>query len=412
VGYEKLEAETDICKFACSNGKFHIVLTETPFYAESGGQVADKGKILTEEAELDVVDVQKEGEDIIHICKGPKDLTIVHSRALAKVNAELRNPTMYNHTATHLLHEALRRVIGKHVQQAGSQVSPTRLRFDFNHFKKIEREELEEIERLVNEQIQLNKHLNIYYTTFDKAKEMGAIALFGEKYSEEVRVVSVEGFSRELCGGTHVDHTGQIGSFIIVQESSIASGVRRIEAITGPKAVEFSQKSRDILSDLSQMINVQPQELPEKIRSLINQIKESEKRLDSVQTIQIVDKIDAVIQNSEKLGRHLFAYEKFQNVSIDLMKQLADRFRQKVKSGIILLIDEADEKINFVCGITDNLVKSGFHAGDLIKESARITGGGGGGKPHLATAGGKNSERIDEAVALLRKNIEKIKEIN
>jgi alanyl-tRNA synthetase len=412
VGYEKLESETEICRFAHSNGKFHIVLTETPFYAESGGQVADKGKIITEEVELDVIDVQKQGEDIIHICEGPKDLTIVHSQALAKVNAELRKPTMYNHTATHLLHEALRRVIGKHVQQAGSQVSPIRLRFDFTHYKKIEREELEEIERLVNEQIQLNKALNIQYTTFDKAKKMGAVALFGEKYGEDVRVVSVEGFSRELCGGTHVDHTGQIGSFIIVQESSIASGVRRIEAITGPKAIEFVQKSRDLLSDISQMVNAQSEELPDKIRSLIKQVKESEKRLENVQIIQIVDKIDSIIQNAEKVGRHLIAFEKLHNVSIDVMKLLADRFRQKVKSGIILLIGEMDEKINFVCAVTDNLVKSGFHAGELIKASAKITGGGGGGRPHLATAGGKNSEKIDQAVALFRKNIENLKDIN
>ncbi len=298
IGYDALEAETQICKFARNNGTYQIVLTETPFYAESGGQVADHGKIIVEDVELEVVDVQKQGEEIVHICKAPQDLKLVHARAVAKVDPAWRLPTMYNHTATHLLHAALRRVLGSHVQQAGSLVTPERLRFDFTHFKKIEPEQLREIENIVNEQIRRNTPLEVVYTSFEKARELGAMALFGEKYGEEVRVIIIDDFSRELCGGTHVKRTGQIGSFLIVQEMSIASGIRRIEAITGPKAVEFAQMNRDIVNHLGQLLNVPPEEIESRVEHLLEQIRETERRLKKLEAGQILGRVEDFVQSA------------------------------------------------------------------------------------------------------------------
>lgn len=406
VGYEKMETETHICKFALKNGTLQVVLVETPFYAESGGQVADQGKILLEDTELEVVDVQKEGNEIVHICRAPENLHIVHSKVQAKVNEKLRLPTMYNHTTTHLLHEALRRVLGNHVQQAGSLVTPDRLRFDFTHFKKIEPGELKEIELIVNDQIRRDTPLEIFYTNFDKARELGAMALFGEKYGETVRVVSIKDFSVELCGGTHVRHTGEIGSFLILQEMGIASGVRRIEAITGPKATEFSQKARNILLEISQILNVGVEEITKKIQKLNQQVRENEKQLQKVQINQTINQVDEIIHDAENIGSLIFSHKEFENININTLKQMADKFREKTKQGIILLVNKADKKLTFVCAVTDDLVQKGVKAGDLVKTIATITGGGGGGKPHLATAGGNDITKLPEAILELRKKIE------
>ncbi|OGB69175.1 MAG: alanine--tRNA ligase [Caldithrix sp. RBG_13_44_9] len=402
VGYEKLAIETEICKFALKNDKYQIVLTETPFYAESGGQVPDVGKLLLDDIELPVVDVQKQGNEIIHFCEASAKLDIIHSKVSAQVDHSHRFLTMYNHTSTHLLHEALRRVLGKHVEQAGSLVSPDRLRFDFTHYKKIEREELFLIESIVNEQIRRNSPLDIFYTDFNKAKEMGARALFGEKYSDQVRVVIVDDFSKELCGGTHVSHTGQIGSFIILQETSIASGVRRIEAITGPRAVEFAQKSRDTLQEIGQVLNTSPDELIKKVINLNNQLRDTEKRLQKIFSEQAVQSVENIIDTAEKIGNLRLAIKLFQEVDIELLKQAADRFRQKNQNGVLLLISQSENRINFVCAVTDDLIHTGIKAGELVKVLAQVTGGGGGGRPHLATAGGKNPAKLEEAITSLR----------
>ncbi|GAB4379456.1 MAG: alanine--tRNA ligase [Calditrichia bacterium] len=410
VGYDTLETETKICKFAKMNGHYHIVLVDTPFYAESGGQVADKGKIILENIELDVVDVRKEGNDIIHVCRAPSDLKIVHSPVIARVDPNTRYPTMYNHTATHLLHAALRRVLGDHVQQAGSLVAPDRLRFDFTHFKKIEPAELEEIERIVNEQIRRDTPLEIIYTDFNKAKEMGAMALFGEKYGEQVRVISIEGFSRELCGGTHVRRTGEIGSFIIIQETSIASGVRRIEALTGPKAIEFMQKTRSISFEVSRILNSSLEEVVVRTQQLAEQVRELTQRIENLETQQLLDQVDQMVGQAEHVGEIRLVIKEFQNMEIDLLKQAADRFRQITRQGVMLLINHAEGKLNFICAVTDDLIRDkGIKAGELVKEVAKITGGGGGGRPHLATAGGRNLSKLNLALkhlkAILKENL-------
>jgi alanyl-tRNA synthetase len=406
VGYNTLELSTEICKCAQKDDEIYLVLTETPFYAESGGQVADRGQIILENVELEVVDVRKEGNEIIHVCKGSKNLDIIHSSVIAKIDENHRYLTMYNHTSTHLLHGALRRILGDHVEQAGSLVTPDRLRFDFKHFKKIGKDEIEKIESLVNDQVRKDATLEIFTTDFEKARKLGAIALFGEKYGDEVRVVSVPGFSKELCGGTHVKRTGQIGSFIILQESSIASGVRRIEAITGPKAIEYTQKNREILNEIGQSLNSVPEELPEKIRLLREEIQESEKNLQKLQEEQAIHQIDGLLQEAESVGKVKLVIKKFQNKDIELLKKAADKFRQKSVSGMLLMINQVDSKLNFILAITDDLIQKGFHAGNLVKEIANITQGGGGGKAHLATAGGKNPEKLEDAIDHLKNLIE------
>ncbi len=405
VGYDTLEVETNVCKFAEKDGKYRVVLVETPFYAESGGQVADRGKIILENAELEVVDVQKEGDDIVHICRGPRDLNIVHSRVIARVDPQWRYPTMYNHTATHLLHAALRKVLGDHVQQAGSLVAPDRLRFDFTHFKKVEPEELEEIERIVNEQIRRDIPLEIFVTDFKKAQEMGAMALFGEKYGDQVRVVLIDEFSKELCGGTHVRRTGEIGAFVIVQETSVASGIRRIEALTGPAAVEFIQKSRDVLSEATRILNTAPDKLPQRIKQLYDELHSIEREIQRLKAERLLDNLDEMIANAEKVDSILLAVKQVRDVDMDLLKQLADRFRQKVRQGVLFLINvnSRENKLNFVLAITDDLIREkNLNAGQIIREVAKETGGGGGGRPHLATAGGKESKNIDKAVKKLK----------
>jgi alanyl-tRNA synthetase len=244
--------------------------------------------------------------------------------------------------------------------------------------------------------------LDIFYTEFNKAKEMGAMALFGEKYSDQVRVVIVDDFSKELCGGTHVSHTGQIGSFIILQETSIASGVRRIEAITGPRAIEFAQKSRDILQEIGQNLNASLDELVIKVKNLNEQFRDTEKRLHKIVSEQAVQSIEHIMDTAEIIGSLRLAIKIFQEVDIELLKQAADRFRQKNKNGVLLLISQNENRINFVCAITDDLIQAGIKAGELVKILAQTTGGGGGGRPHLATAGGKNPTKLEEAITSLR----------
>lgn len=409
VGYEKWELETEICKFVRKNGKYHFILRETPFYAESGGQIADRGSLVVDGTNLKVVDVQKQAGEIVHICEGPVDLEITHSKTVARVDPAFRLPTMYNHTATHLLHAALRKVLGGHVQQAGSLVEPGRLRFDFTHFKKIAPADLNRIEEIVNEQIRRDSPVETTYTSFDKAREKGAMALFDEKYGDEVRVVTINDFSMELCGGTHVRRTGEIGSFLITQESGIASGVRRIEAITGPEFIKYSQNSRHILGQLSHLLNSPPDEIPQRVISLHHQLKELEKHLQKIQSENLVDQVDELIESAEKVGEIALAVHNFSNTDLDLLKKAADRFRQKAKNGVILLVNKAGEKLNFVCAVTDDLIKNKrANAGELVREVAKITGGGGGGRPHLATAGGKDPKKLETAINRLREKLRKL----
>lgn len=412
VGYDTLSSTTKINRYAIIDDDYHLILNETPFYAESGGQVGDKGKIVGKDFELEVIDTQKDGNDIIHICKNGSNLKIDNPSVKAIVDKSYRFPTMYNHTATHLLQAALRKVLGNHVRQAGSMVAPDHMRFDFTHFKKIKSQELQEIEQIVNEKIQQDIPLDIQYTDFDKAKKMGAMALFGEKYGDQVRMITIDDFSRELCGGTHVKSTGQIGLFIITQETSVASGIRRIEALTGPKAIEFVQKSRSVIQKIEHLLNTQFDHLPDQVKLLLEQNRNLHKEIQKIKTGQILDQVEEYIKKAEATGSVKLIIEQFDNIDMDLLKQLGDKIRTQAKNTVGFFINRVEDegRLNFVCAVTDDLLKNkGIKAGELVQEAAKIGGGGGGGRAHLATAGAKNITKLPEILEFIRNKLKQIK---
>jgi alanyl-tRNA synthetase len=403
IGYTDDAIETHIVKYSLHENKLHIVLKDTPFYAESGGQISDQGIIVLDKNELKVIDVQKDGDEIIHLCRLPQDFTIESDRVFAEIYTNDRRQTEKNHTATHLLHAALRKVLGSHVQQAGSLVAPDRLRFDFTHFARINSKQITEIERLVNEKIQDDHPLKITEDSFESAKKKGAMALFGEKYGETVRTVEVLDFSLELCGGTHVERTGQIGPFIITYESSIASGVRRIEALTGREAVRYIQNSRDQIKQLSDLLNIGENDITDKISDLVETKRKIEKELEKVKTHNLSQGIDDILKTAETINDINVISYTVENSTMDQLKEMGDRIRGKVKNTVALLGTTSAGKIIFVCVVTDDLIKGkGLKAGDLVQKVAGITGGGGGGRPHMATAGGKDTAKFETAMAEIK----------
>lgn len=407
VGYERLESKTRVMQFLEKDEQhMWIILEETPFYPEGGGQVGDTGVLIIDGKEFPVLDTFREGEAIIHVCRMPENRQIIHGETIARVAENVRVRTMYNHTATHLLHAALRRILGDHVQQAGSLVQPDRLRFDFTHFEKLTPEQIRQIEQLVNEKIRADYPLEIVWTSLDEAKKMGAMALFGEKYGEEVRVIIIDDYSRELCGGTHVSRTGQIGAFMIVEETSVAAGVRRIEAITGPAVIDYLQQSREMLKDLSVILNAAPTEVAEKVKQLQEEYRRLEKKLEEMEKKEILGNVDRYFQEAKKIHDILLISRIFGNVSVDLLKNLGDALRNRHRKFVAFLAVKNDEKVNFVVVLGDDVVKElGWKAGDLAKELAGILGGGGGGRPHMATAGGSRVDKLPEALQVLENKI-------
>jgi alanyl-tRNA synthetase len=406
LGYDELAIETHISRYHVGEERIRIILKETPFYAESGGQVGDRGTISAEGFELHVIDTQKEGDHIIHICEKIKHFKPESDKVLAEVISFERQDTAKNHTATHLLHAALRQVLGKHVNQAGSLVEADRLRFDFTHFEKISHQQILEMETIINRKIQQDVSLQIAQEKFTDAKKRGAMALFGEKYGEIVRTITISDFSLELCGGTHVKSTGEIGALIITSESSIASGVRRIEAITGRKVVEYLQSARDIIQTLSSTLNVQEGQIEEKVSALIDERKHLEKQIEKISSAKVSGDLDSVLAKVENINGTDILIHKASNVKLDLLKELGDKIRERTTNTAALLITDTDGKLGIVCAVTDDLIKSKkLSAGDLVREVAKTVGGGGGGRPHLATAGGKDIQNIEKAAQKFRELI-------
>jgi alanyl-tRNA synthetase len=400
VGYTEDAIETYLIKYSAHNDKLHVVLKDTPFYAEAGGQFGDTGIIAGDGFSLEVINTQKDGSEIIHICQFLDEIDIKSNRVYAEIRIENRRQTEKNHTATHLLHASLRNILGQHVQQAGSLVEPDRLRFDFTHFKGVEPQELSQIEQQVNEQIQKDLDLNIEQDTFDAAKKQGAMALFGEKYDDIVRMVAVPEFSLELCGGTHVNRTGEIGLFIVIYESSIASGVRRIEALTGRQAVKYMQSARDQIGSLALLLNTADNELSHKVQEIIEAKRVAEKELEKISTHAISQNLDEILNSAEiKNDINLISYT-LKGANMEQLQDLGDQIRSRTKNTVALLGTINENKINLVCIVTDDLIKQkGLQAGDLIQKVAKIVGGGGGGRPHMATAGGKDVAKYAEAMA-------------
>jgi alanyl-tRNA synthetase len=383
-----------------------VVLDKTPFYAESGGQVGDTGLLETDDAHLVVRDtVSPVSGVIVHKVLVELGDIRVGDTVEAQVDAEKRARTMANHTATHLLHAALREVLGPHVKQAGSLVAPDRLRFDFAHFAPLSSEEIELIEKLVNDEILRNQSVDKREMSLDQALETGAMALFGEKYSDKVRVVNVPGFSSELCGGTHVDATGDIGLLKVISDSSIASGTRRIEAITGKGAFERFRRTENLLEAAAARINTAPSRLPEEVERLQVQVRDQQREIErlklklaqgsssSDEKITEIDGLKVLVRKSENLGR-------------DGRRQLADSLARRIAPGVVV-IGEKDETSASLLVLVSREVTQRLQAGKVIKELMTISGGRGGGKPELAE-GGALPERLDEALAAAPQVIERL----
>ena len=397
VGYEYLKTSSRVLKYAEIENGYIIVLDKTPFYAESGGQVGDRGSISFDGVDLTVIDVQKQNEMIVHLCKGEVSNWSKANSVKCSVDEDHRNNVKRNHTATHLLHAALKSVLGDQVQQAGSLVHPNYLRFDLTYFEKISKAQIREIEKIVNSQILLNNTLNVSIKAYDEAIKNGAVALFGEKYGDQVRVVSTGKFSNELCGGTHVNSTGDIGLLKIIEESSLASGVRRIVAVTGSAALELFQNQSDLIFDIQRKFNCNEDELSNRINILYEDKKSLEKKLKQLNQSDDSE-ILLWIKDSIEVGDHVLVMRNLNIEGSDELKRLGDRLIAKIESGIGVLFNDGNDKPSAVIVVSDNLVKEKINAGVLAKQIGSFMGGGGGGKPHLATAGGRDSSAIKEAM--------------
>jgi alanyl-tRNA synthetase len=390
MGYDSFESKSKIVGLKKENETGLLVLDQTPFYVEAGGQIDDHGKLIIGEQSLPVLDVTKVNNRTVHIVDNHKDVLLdIGMDVLASIDEERRRDIMRNHSATHFMHSALRKVLGTHVQQAGSYVGPDHLRFDFTHFAKLSHEEIIEIEALVN--FQLRKNINLEHhrsVPFEQAKKMGALMFFGDKYGDYVNVVQFGEFSMEFCGGTHVKNSSEIGLFKIISESSISSGVRRIEAVTGVGVEKFIQE---------QLNKIHQSE--EKILELTETRKKLEKEISEFKLKENLSQLPKVLEKPTQLNNVLL-YSGRVNVSdMDELKSFGDELRNKMKTGVGLLASEIDGKVGLVCVVSDSLIKEkNISAGKIVGDVAKILGGGGGGKPHLATAGAKDVSKIGEAL--------------
>jgi alanyl-tRNA synthetase len=409
VGYETLTAVTPLRRVAQvpeTPGAWWVVVETTPCYAESGGQVGDVGTIHGPDLEGEIRDTQaieKEIRHLVHVWRGtwaPGDVTIA-------VDATARNATRRNHTATHLLHAALRSRLGKHVTQAGSLVAPNRLRFDFTHTGALSEEDLETIERTVNEQIMSDHAVQIQFSSYQDAIREGVMALFGEKYEDEVRRIRVPGVSEELCGGTHVSRTGEIGTFVILSEAGIAAGVRRIEALTGAGAVEARLAQRRVLDRIRKQVPGAPEEIPDRLQQLLHENQKLKKELLELRTHGARDELEGVWGEAKALpgGRLLVAEMSVE--STDGVREMGDRLRERLGRGVGLLALRAGPKTTLLAVVTDDLVAGGtLRADAIVRDAARLAGGSGGGKPHLAMAGVHDPSKVAEILTAMRGRLE------
>lgn len=385
-----------------------LLLDRTPFYAESGGQVADTGKMTNEAVTIAVEDVRKapNGQHL-HFCRIERGDVRVGDRVKAAIDTDKRRSAEKNHTATHLLHQALKDVLGTHVNQAGSYVAPDRLRFDFSHFGQISEDELERIEKIVNEKIWEGLPVTTTEMPIDQAKQMGAMALFGEKYGKIVRVVKSGDYSLELCGGCHVRNTSEIGLFTIVSEAGIGAGTRRIEALTGKYAYEKMNRERLSLKAIGDLLKVSPDQIPERLDLLHRQIKTLEKENAALKEKFGHERVNELIRSVRKVSDIPFIAEKIDGMDMNQLRAMADDLKNRLGSVIVILAAVDAGKVLLVSGVTKDLIAKGFHAGKIIKTVAAICGGGGGGRPDMAQAGGRNPERIQEALGSVSGLIEK-----
>jgi alanyl-tRNA synthetase len=401
VGYETTEADTVLRVAERANGWVLAKLEESPFYPEGGGQISDTGLVETPSGRARVVDVYRVGDDQALALETVEGEIGAGESARALVERDRRLATMRNHTATHLLHAALRERLGDHVRQAGSYVGPDKLRFDFTHGERLSPEDLAEVERLVGGWLASNHPVRAIETTRDEAERLGAMALFGEKYGERVRMVEIEGVSRELCGGTHVSSTSEIGLFHVTTETSSASNVRRIEAVTGPEAARLFQQRTQRLNEIAARLKVPENEVVHAVERLSERVKELEKKPRSADTAQID------VGSAEDVGGIAVLVEARDGLDANTLRDLSDQARQKLGDAVVVLGSEVDGRAHLVANVSPAVVERGVKAGEIVRAAAPVMGGGGGGRDTLAQAGGRDPEKLADALATARAEIEK-----
>ncbi|CAM3858545.1 alanine--tRNA ligase [Bacillus luti] len=418
VGYGTVATESNVVALV-KNGEYtdslqageegQLMLDVTPFYAESGGQIADRGYLLADGVKVLVKDVQKapNGQNLHKVVVEEGTLT-KDAAVKAVIDTKNRSSVVKNHTATHLLHQALKDVLGMHVNQAGSLVTSERLRFDFSHFGQVQADELEKIERIVNEKIWESIDVEISQKAIEEAKEMGAMALFGEKYGDVVRVVQVGDYSLELCGGCHVDNTASIGIFKIVAESGIGAGTRRIEAVTGKSAYELMNDQVGLLKEAAGKMKTNPKDILTRVDGLFAEVKQLQKENESLaaklSNIEAGNLTDSVMTVD---GVNVLA-AKVNVADMNNLRTMMDDLKNKLESAVVVLASVNDDKVNILAGVTKDLISQGYHAGKLVKEVASRCGGGGGGRPDMAQAGGKNPAQVEEALAFVQEYVKSV----
>ncbi|MFJ8528009.1 alanine--tRNA ligase [Bacillus sp. NPDC094106] len=418
VGYGTVATESNVVALV-KNGEYtdslqageegQLMLDVTPFYAESGGQIADRGYLLADGVKVLVKDVQKapNGQNLHKVVVEEGTLT-KEVAVKAIIDTKNRSSVVKNHTATHILHQALKDVLGTHVNQAGSLVTSERLRFDFSHFGQVQADELEKIERIVNEKIWESIDVEISQKAIEEAKEMGAMALFGEKYGDVVRVVQVGDYSLELCGGCHVDNTASIGIFKIVAESGIGAGTRRIEAVTGKAAYELMNDQVGLLKEAASKMKTNPKDILTRVDGLFAEVKQLQKENESLaaklSNIEAGNLTDSVLTVD---GVNVLA-TKVNVADMNNLRTMMDDLKNKLESAVVVLAAVNDDKVNILAGVTKDLINQGYHAGKLVKEVASRCGGGGGGRPDMAQAGGKNPAQVDEALAFVEEYVKSV----
>ncbi|MFZ3196798.1 MAG: alanine--tRNA ligase, partial [Bacillus mycoides] len=418
VGYGTVATESNVVALV-KNGEYtdslqageegQLMLDVTPFYAESGGQIADRGYLLADGVKVVVKDVQKapNGQNLHKVVVEEGTLT-KEAAVKALIDTKNRSSVVKNHTATHLLHQALKDILGTHVNQAGSLVTSERLRFDFSHFGQVQADELEKIERIVNEKIWESIDVAISQKAIEEAKEMGAMALFGEKYGDVVRVVQVGDYSLELCGGCHVDNTASIGIFKIVAESGIGAGTRRIEAVTGKSAYELMNDQVGLLKEAAGKMKTNPKDILTRVDGLFAEVKQLQKENESLaaklSNIEAGNLTDSVMTVD---GVNVLA-AKVNVADMNNLRTMMDDLKNKLESAVVVLASVNDDKVNILAGVTKDLISQGYHAGKLVKEVASRCGGGGGGRPDMAQAGGKNPAQVEEALAFVQEYVKSV----
>lgn len=403
LGYTETEAEAEVLYSSSNDGKDILIFDRTPFYATSGGQLHDAGVITVAGNDYHVVDVTKENDIYLHFVDESADAVSAGDKAMLKIDAVCRNRTARGHSATHILQQALKDVLGDHVAQAGSYVDEAYLRFDFNHFEAMSFAQIKQVEDIVNAKIDAFLPIRMQEMKIEEAQKLGATAIFGEKYGEIVRVVSMGDYSVEFCGGTHIDNTGKIGAFKITAEVGIASGIRRIEAITGTQVIDYLESKESLISNVCTAIKSNPNDLEKRAAQLVADNKELEKTVKSLKADELAGALDDVVLAGVDINGIKLITRRFDNTDVEQLREMADAIKSRESKSIFVAAAVNDGKIAIIVSVSDELVSDGFHAGKLVKEIAQVAGGNGGGKAGMAQAGAKDVSKLDEAFALAEK---------